>query len=139
VGKKIQAKADLTHLILGAVLKSSGKRETPKKKGYIFVGYKEEIDPEKPVTVRLMGKPVTLFKRGDDLFAREMACKHQGADLSSALIRGDLVTCSRHGWQYDILTGQCQNQDSPPLRSHHVATEGEAVFVALFPGDPPID
>ena len=120
-------------------MKSSATKETPKKKGYIYVGHVSDISAEKPVTVRLMGKPVSVFKGEDGFFAREMGCKHQGADLSGFPAVNHKVTCQRHGWRYDLLTGACENHDSPPLRTHHVAVEGEAVFVALFPGDPPIE
>jgi nitrite reductase (NADH) small subunit len=111
--------------------------EKPRKKGYVFVGYETDFKPMKPVTVRLVGKPVSVFQGTDGFFAREMGCKHQGADLSLAPIKGNLVTCDRHGWQYDLVTGTCTNQNSPPLRSHHVVLEDGAVFVAIFPGDPP--
>jgi nitrite reductase (NADH) small subunit len=80
-----------------------------------------------------------VFKGADGFFSREMGCKHQGADLSRFAIGNHKVTCERHGWRYDLNTGECENHDSPPLRSHHVALEGDAVFVALFPGEPPID
>lgn len=107
--------------------------EKPTKSGYLFVGYEHDFKPMIPVTVRLMGKPVSVFQGEDGFFAREMGCKHQGADLSTSPIRDGQVTCSRHGWKYNLLTGECQNQDSLPLRSHHVAVEDGAVFVAIFP------
>ena len=116
-------------------MKPSVRQQTPKKQGYIYVGTPEEIVSGKPVTVRLMGKPVSVFKGDEGFFAREMGCKHQGADLSQAPMTGTRITCPRHGWQYDVLTGECQNHDSPPLRPHDVVVEGDAVFVALFPGE----
>lgn len=113
--------------------------EKPRKSGYLFVGYEHDFKPMIPVTVRLMGKPVSVFQGEDDFFAREMGCKHQGADLSSSPIRHGHVTCSRHGWTYNLLTGECLNQNSPPLRSHHVTVEDGAVFVAILAGDAPVD
>ena len=112
--------------------------DKPRKSGYLFVGYENDFEPMRPVTVRLMGKPVSVFLGEDGFFSREMGCKHQGADLSSAPLEGSVVTCARHGWQYDLLTGECKNQNSPPLRAHHVAVEDKAVFVAIFPGDAPM-
>ncbi len=114
-------------------------KEKPKKSGYVFVGYERDFKQMRPVTLRLVGKPVSVFKIGDGFFAREMGCKHQGADLSKSPIEGTIVTCSRHGWQYDLVTGACTNHNSPPLRAHHTAVENGAVFVAIFPGDPPME
>ncbi len=113
--------------------------EKPRKSGYLFAGDAADFRPMTPVTVRLMGKPVSVYLGEAGFFAREMGCKHQGADLSAAPIIGGSVTCPRHGWKYNLLTGECQNHDSPPLRAHAVAVEDGAVFVAILPGDPPVE
>jgi nitrite reductase/ring-hydroxylating ferredoxin subunit len=106
----------------------------PKKEGYVFVAKVEDFKGPAPISVRIMGKPVAVFQRADGTyFAREAACKHQGADLSSMPIVNGTVTCGRHGWQYDLSTGQCINRDSPLLREHETAVESGAVFVSLFP------
>ena len=112
----------------------SEKKPSPKKSGFVFVGYTDDFENNSMITVRLVGKPVAVFKQKDGAyFAREMSCKHQGADLSKSPISGSKVTCVRHGWQYDLATGKCLNRDSPPLREHTVAVGQGAVFVALFP------
>lgn len=96
----------------------------------------DDFRTKSPISVRIMGKPVAVFKKADNsFFAREMGCKHQGADLSTMPIKNDIVTCQRHGWQYDLSTGRCTSHDSPPLRAHEVAVEDQFVFVSLFPKD----
>jgi nitrite reductase/ring-hydroxylating ferredoxin subunit len=95
--------------------------------------------------VRVAGKPVAVFRRaaapaGDPaagLFAREMACKHQNADLTRGTIAGGQVTCPRHGWRYDLATGACLDHDALPLRAHEVVVEDGWVFVALTPSAGP--
>jgi nitrite reductase/ring-hydroxylating ferredoxin subunit len=100
----------------------------------VFVAWREELEVRLMASVRVMGKPVAVFRgKGGAFVAREMACKHQGADLVAGDFRGVKVTCPRHGWQYDISTGECLNKDSPPLREHEVVVERDAVFVSLFP------
>ena len=93
--------------------------------------------PFKAVT--LLGKRVAVFRRDDGtLFSREMSCKHQGADLSAGKIEGGIVTCPRHGWRYDLETGEClAPPQGPPLRPHTVRVEGDAVFVCLQPEPAP--
>lgn len=108
--------------------------DKPKKPGFIFMGWQGDIEKKRLVSVKLMGKPVAVFPDGEGgFFAREMACKHQAADLTGGTFKGATVTCPRHGWQYDLKSGTCINRDSPPLREHEVAVEEGAVFVALFP------
>ncbi len=112
----------------------TASKPKPQKSGFVFVGFRHDFAEKRVITVRLMGKPVSVFQRKDGTFySREMSCKHQGADLSMSPVSGGKVTCSRHGWQYDLTTGRCVNRDSPPLREHPVEVEGDAVFVALFP------
>ena len=115
-------------------MKQGSSTPLPKKQGFVFVARVQDFREGVPMTVRIMGKPVSAFRRADGTyFAREMGCKHQGADLSTMPLQGTAVTCARHGWQFDLTTGRCLNRDAPPLREHEVAVEEDAVFVSLFP------
>ena len=38
-------------------------------------------------------------------------CPHAGEDLRSAGIAGDTLTCSRHGWAWNLTTGECVDGD----------------------------
>ena len=85
--------------------------------------------------ISLLSKRVAIFRTADGGYtAREMSCKHQGADLTAGLFDGGAVTCPRHGWRYDLATGACLNQPlSPPLRRHAVRVEGDEIWVSLRP------
>lgn len=85
-------------------------------------------------SVTLLAKKVGVFKNEDGtFFAIEMTCKHHGADLTEGTMDGNTVTCPRHGWQYDLNTGQCLLNDSPPLRRHALRIEGDDILVSLTP------
>lgn len=109
----------------------------PKKEGCVFVATVDDFYKKSQISVRIMGKPVSVFADNSQtaFFAREMSCKHQGADLSAMPIKDNKVTCSRHGWRYDLSTGECENANSPSLREHEVYVEEGNVFVSLFPLD----
>jgi nitrite reductase/ring-hydroxylating ferredoxin subunit len=93
-----------------------------------------ELRHKKEKTISVMGKRVAVFLDPDGtLRALEMSCKHHGADLSTGKREGRVVTCPRHGWQYDIVTGECKKGNSPPLRAHAVELRGDDVYVSLFP------
>jgi UDP-MurNAc hydroxylase len=34
-------------------------------------------------------------------------CPHMGADLKNGIIVNNVITCPRHGWQWDITSGEC--------------------------------
>ena len=93
----------------------------------------------KNVSIRsycFLGKKIGIIKRQDGSFqAIEIACKHQGADLTAGKIENYIATCHRHQWQYNLLTGECLNHDSPPLRRYPLIIEQGIIKIALVPLD----
>lgn len=88
----------------------------------------------RPFVISLLGKKVGLFLRADEIQAMEMSCKHQGADLSKGLVAHDIVTCPRHGWRYDLKTGECVEPTSgAPLRFYGVKIDGPQIWVSIRP------
>ena len=115
--------------------KKTTTNERPPEPGYVRVGTEDEVREKGLVTLRLLGKPVGVFVLPDGtLTARDVACKHQGADLSAGSLRGTVITCPRHGWDYDLATGVCVGrEDTPPLRAYPLSLHRGAVWVGLQP------
>lgn len=57
---------------------------------------------------------VALFNVAGEYFALDGICPHQGGPLGKGALRGCVVTCPWHGWQFDVRSGQ--HQASPALR-----------------------
>lgn len=95
----------------------------------------ERLRSEGIVRLRLLGKPIGILETvGGRILARELSCKHQGADLSGGDREGSLITCPRHGWQYDLATGDCVvPAGGVSLREHPVAVVDDVVWVGLTP------
>lgn len=49
--------------------------------------------------------PVALFHYSGALYAIEDVCPHAGAVLSDGELEGTVLTCPRHGSQFDVCTG----------------------------------
>lgn len=82
----------------------------------------------------IFGKKIGIIRRENGSFyAIEIACKHQGADLTAGTIVNNIATCHRHQWQYDLETGECLNHDSPPLRKYGLVIEGDNIKVSISP------
>ena len=79
----------------------------------------------------LFGKKIGVFKDENGCFhAIDILCKHQGA----LLIKDDgkyTATCPLHQWKYDLLSGECLNHDSAPLRIYPTVVEGDVLFLIL--------
>ena len=86
---------------------------------------------------QIIGKFIAIVREQDGSFyATEIACKHNNADLTTGRFTGDEVVCARHGWKYNIRTGECLNQNSSPLRRHELKVEGEDLLVSITPVEP---
>ena len=60
---------------------------------------------------QVLGKFIAIVREQDGSFyATEIACKHNNADLTTGRFEGDVVTCSRHGWKYNIRTAETEHR-----------------------------
>ncbi|MEE4166886.1 MAG: Rieske (2Fe-2S) protein [Desulfocapsaceae bacterium] len=101
---------------------------------YVKAAEKEEFRNKNHKTLKLLGRLVGIIKRNDgSFFAREINCKHQGADLLADYQGGTIACCPRHGWKYDLESGKCLSNDSPSLKKYGLKTEGEKILVTLLP------
>ena len=74
---------------------------------FVKIGKVSEFEIIKIKSFSLLGKKVGVIKRDDGSFyAIEVGCKHQGADLTNGTIQDGVATCPRHGWKYDLETGE---------------------------------
>jgi nitrite reductase/ring-hydroxylating ferredoxin subunit len=56
------------------------------------------------------GRVVALFNVEGEFHALDGVCPHAGGPLGEGVLRGNIVTCPWHGWQFDVTTGQhCLN------------------------------
>lgn len=77
------------------------------------------------------GSPVLLVREDDRIYAYADRCAHQGVALSKGSLEGHVLTCSAHGWQYDVCTGDGVNPASARLEPLAVRVEHGTVFVDL--------
>lgn len=101
---------------------------------YVKIVKLEEFGDGRFRKFTIMARNVAVFRREDGSFyALEFSCKHQNWDLSTGRMEGDIVTCPRHDWVYDISTGDCLTHDSTRLRSYGLKIEGGWIYVTLTP------
>lgn len=75
------------------------------------------------------GGSIVIFRVGDRLYAVRDECPHAGASLADGVLEGTVITCPRHGSQFDVTTGSRQRGPSDfPIRTYRVvAGEGQAL------------
>jgi nitrite reductase/ring-hydroxylating ferredoxin subunit len=88
---------------------------------------------ERPIRSFKIGlfKSVTIFYAEGEVFATQGHCVHMHAPLLTGDLEGKKLTCSWHGWQYDVSTGACLTNNWAKLATYPVKVEGEDVYVGL--------
>lgn len=77
---------------------------------------------------------IALYHVGYEICAVSNTCPHAGARLSEGEVDGAVVTCPRHGSQFDVRTGErLRGPADEPIASYRVVIREGTVFVAVTP------
>ena len=92
------------------------------------------------------GQEILLARVGADYFAIANRCPHMGGDLSKGKLEGTVVTCPRHGSQFDVRTGEVLRwtrskgvvsalskaiKSPRPVATYKVKVEGEKISIEI--------
>ena len=53
------------------------------------------------------GRELALYNVNGEFYATENFCPHKGAPLTDGTLCEHVIECDRHGWQFDVRTGEC--------------------------------
>ena len=66
----------------------------------------DEIDPGGRKSIIVDDVPVLLLRVGDEYYAIEDVCTHDGQPLTDGPLIGCEITCPRHGARFDVRSGK---------------------------------
>ena len=72
---------------------------------WVDVARVEEISTGKPVRIEVDGTGIAVFKLGQEFYAIEDICTHDGGQLTGGCVENDEIVCPRHGARFSIKTG----------------------------------
>lgn len=96
--------------------------------------------------VNVQGQEIMLARVGGNYYAIGNLCPHMGGDLAAGTLEGTIITCPRHGSQFDITDGHNVRwtkgsgltsavfkavSSAKPVKSFKVKVEGDAVMVEV--------
>jgi toluene monooxygenase system ferredoxin subunit len=87
--------------------------------------------------VSASGVKLILLRIDGELFAYEDACPHERHPLSLGELEGDILTCAKHLWEFEIRTGKHISRINRPkcdLRSFGVRVVDGVVEIELPAG-----
>ena len=80
--------------------------------------------------IEIDGVAVLVARVDGAFFAYPPLCPHMAEPLeTSGVCDGGTLTCTKHLWQWDMLTGVEQGMAEKPLLLYPVTHEGDAVWI----------
>ena len=97
----------------------------------------EDLVPDVGVVVPLgpSGGECALFLHQGKVHAVGSLCPHQNALLTGAPTGDGIVTCRRHGYRFDLKTGDCLTLGGYGLPVFDAQVEDGTVYVSLWEYD----
>ena len=90
-----------------------------------------EIPEDQGRPFEVDGVPVALFFTGGRYYAIDDCCPHQGVPLADGIVFDKSVTCTWHGWRFDLETGQHLQGSRCRVGTYPVRVEGEEIQVSV--------
>lgn len=98
-----------------------------------YFGHQRDFDAQ-PQHVRLvpeLGTRVLVAKTTEGWFACVARCPHGDIELGDRPLRDTRLTCSGHGYQFDLKTGMCTHTRHLRLAMLRVALVGDDILVGI--------
>lgn len=122
-------KDDKGHPFLGDFFDQEEEEAPPTK--YYKVLKDAQLAEGQGRVVRAGLKKIALFRRAGELFAIQDFCPHAGGSLGSGEFCDGVVRCPRHGWGFDVATGECLTNPLYEVRRYPTRVEGDYILVGV--------
>jgi 3-phenylpropionate/trans-cinnamate dioxygenase ferredoxin subunit len=76
-----------------------------------------------------------LFVHEGRWYALGSLCPHQNSPLEGAPIEKGQIVCRRHGYRFDLHTGDCTTLGGYSLPVYEVSVENDIVYVSVWQYD----
>ncbi|WP_165074032.1 non-heme iron oxygenase ferredoxin subunit [Paludisphaera rhizosphaerae] len=91
-----------------------------------------ELAPGDRKVVEVDGRDVALFRIGDEYYAIDDVCTHDGGPLADGELDGTCIECPRHGARFDVRTGAVLCFPAvEPVPAHPVEVRDDGVYIRL--------
>jgi len=113
---------------------------------FIEVSKTDELKDGAMKVVNVVGHEILLARVADKYYAGDNRCPHMGGKLSQGKLEGTVVTCPRHGSQFDLRDGRVirwlkgsglvsmvgKALKSPrPLATYNVKVEDDRIWIEI--------
>lgn len=112
----------------------------------------DELEEGERIVTQLEGREICIFNIDGDYYAYTNWCAHQAGPVCEGNITGTMeacfdeemldiqlsyekenriLNCPWHGWEYDIISGECLSRKKVRLPQYPVTVKDENIVVSL--------
>ena len=84
----------------------------------------DEVDRGEVKRLACDGRELFVCRPDGEHRVYDSRCPHQVTNIPLVALDGQRLTCPKHGWVFDIASGQCVEKGSRPLRRFDSRVEG---------------
>jgi nitrite reductase/ring-hydroxylating ferredoxin subunit len=74
------------------------------------------------------GRGLFIYRTGDAFRVYDSRCPHQVTNIPHLALNGTTLTCPKHGWVFDLVTGACIDKGDAPLKVRQAKVERGRLF-----------
>jgi nitrite reductase/ring-hydroxylating ferredoxin subunit len=97
----------------------------------IFAAKTAEVPNFGKKAVTIGGKDILLINVKGQFFACDNECPHQGTPLAGGIVKDGIITCQRHGYRFNLKTGECSDAAGLTLKVYPTEVRGDELFVDI--------
>jgi len=97
----------------------------------IFAAKVSEVPNFGKKVVTVNGQELLLINIKGEIFACENECPHQGSPMQAGIVKDGRLSCPRHGYRFDLKTGDCLDNPAYTLKIFTVTIKDEDIFVEI--------
>lgn len=96
---------------------------------WVVVGHLDDLWEGDMLGVEVAGQPVLLVNINGDVRAYRNRCPHQAWPLADGDLEGATLTCVRHMWAFDVVTGCGVNPTDTQLTSYTCKVDDDGAIL----------
>jgi 3-phenylpropionate/trans-cinnamate dioxygenase ferredoxin component len=98
--------------------------------GWVDVGGTATVSDGAPFAVEVDGVAVVVVRCGNEFYAVEDRCTHDGEPLGGAEVENCQIVCPRHGAHFCLRTGEALTPPAyEPLRTYRVRVHDGRILI----------
>ena len=97
---------------------------------WIDAGATADLHEGQAISIPVGRRMIAVVRSGEEFFAIEDVCTHDGAELTGGNVEGTEIICPRHGARFCLRTGQALSPPAyEPVRTYAVREENGRVLL----------